>query len=259
MTPSNHVDPPDLSKLLPFLPKAEKSPFWSEVGNLFAWLRYLWEGPAPEIRINLRNVYPDFQVSPKAVYQGILQEIARKEIPGVRYGEAVLHESGPFSPYRAYLQIRREFSDFFVCAAPVGTSFFVSVRTIDRYPRSRWFHFLYVAFLVFVISFLGFVWDGTAGAIALPILSLSLVWSVCRYAAYSVEGFLSEHLPEVPILGALYLRFFRPDTFYRQDLHVAFLTLVDDVIRKVVEGLEPSPPLRPQPGYGAPTPTRETP
>ena len=259
MKPSNHVDPPDFSNLLPFLPKAEKSPFWNEVGNLFSWLRYLWEGPAPEVRINLRNVYPDFQVSPKAVYQGIMDEIAQKEIPGVSFGEVVLHESGPFSPHRVYLQVRREVSEFFVCAAPVGTSFFVSVRTIDRYPRTRWFHFLYVALLLGCISLIGFSWDGIPGAIVLPLLSLSFLWSLCRYATYSVSNWLSDHLPEFPVIGALYLRLFRPSTFYREDIHSSFLTLVDGVIRKVVQGLEPSPPLRPESGFGAPTPSSGAP
>lgn len=244
MNPENHVDPPDIAKLLPFLPKAEPSPFWAEVGKLFAWMRYLWVGPAPLVAVSLRNVYPDFQVAPSAVYKGIMEEIARKELPDVRYGEAILHESGPFSPYRVYLQIRREFSEFFICAAPVGTSFFVSVRTIDRFPHVRWFHYLLVLIVLWVLWLLGLAWNGIAGGIVVPLLSLALVWSVFRYATYSTAAWLHEYLPEIPVLGALYLRFFRPDTFFRQDIHVAFLTLVDGVIRQVVQGLVPSEPLR---------------
>ena len=52
-----------------------------------------------------------FQVSPKAVYQGIMDEIAQKD-SGVSFGEVVLHESGPFSPHRVYLQVRRSFLSF---------------------------------------------------------------------------------------------------------------------------------------------------
>ena len=245
MLPSNHVEPPDLSRLLPFLPAPQRSPFWIEMEKTFSWVKYLWVGPIPQIVISLRNVYPDFQVSPDVIYQGIMSEVERKGIPGVRYSEVILHESGPFSPYRVYLRIHREFSEFFVCAAPVGNSFFVSVRNIDRFPHVRWFHYLIVAIGFTFLWRFGVEWNGSVGGIVVPLLTFTLAWSICRCAAYSADNWFTDHLPEIPLVGALYLRWFRPDTFFRQDIHAAFMRLVDGVIREVVAGIEPAPPMRP--------------
>ena len=46
-------------------------------------------------------------------------------------------------------------------------------------------------------------------------------------------------------MGPLYLRWFRPDTFYRQDLHTAFVSLVDSVIQNVIAGIEQPQAIRP--------------
>lgn len=247
MKPDNYVEPPDLSKLVPLFPPANPSPFWTEFGKTIAWLRYQWAGPSPKIAVNLRTVYPDFQFSSQAIYQSIMDEIGRKQIPSVEYERTVLHESGPFSPYRTYLRIRREFSEYFICAAPVGTSYFISVRNVDRFPHSRWFHYLLVGVLLWLLFLLGVRWNGLVGGIVVVALSLSLVWSLFRYAAYAKENLLSEHLPHIPVVGALFLRWFRPDTFYREDIHAAFVTLVDGIIKRVVASIEPAPPMRADP------------
>ena len=247
MKPDNHVDPPDLSKLLPVLSIPESGPFWTEAGKTAEWLRYLWTGPNPKIEINLRNIYPGVQFSAQTIYQGIIDEVARLAIPGVRYGREILHESGPFSAYRAYLRIHREFSEYFVCAAPVGAGYFVSVRKIDRFPHVKWFHYLPVAMLVGLFFLWGVYLDGLLGGLVFAAVLVSFLWSICRYAAQAAKNWLSEHLPEIPIVAPLYLRWFRPDSYYRQDVHAAFLSLVDSAIRQVLEGLEPAPALRPAP------------
>lgn len=245
MKPDNHVDPPDFTKLVPGLSVPEAGPFWSEAGKTADWLRYLWTGPNPKIEIHLRNIYPGIQFSAQLIYQGIIDEVDRLAIPEVRYGREILYESGPFSAYRAYLRIWREFSDYFVCAAPVGSGYFVSVRKIDRFPHVKWFHYLPVVMLLFLIFLLGAAWNGLLGGFVAVALVVSFGWSLCRYAAHATRNWLSEHLPQIPIVAPLYMRWFRPDSFYRQDVHAAFLSLVDGAIKKVVEGLAPAPAHRP--------------
>jgi hypothetical protein len=82
---------------------------------------------------------------------------------------------------------------------------------------------------------------------------MSLVWSIFRYAAHAAKNWLSDHLPEIPWVGPLYLRWFRPDSYYRQDVHAAFLTLVDSAIREVITSMEQAQAIRlPNEALGGP-------
>ena len=94
----------------------------------------------------------------------------------------VLHESGFFSAYRAYLQVRREFSELLVCAAPVGNSYLISVRKIDRFPHTKWFHYVILPFFALPALIAGAFMNGILGGILVLAVFVALVWSVCRYA-----------------------------------------------------------------------------
>ncbi len=243
MEPENYVEPPNLGKLVTTGPN--EAHFWQEVDRTFDWVRYMWVGPTPNVTIDLKNVYPGRQFSPQSVYAGILEAIAGLRIPGVVASPQIIHEGGPFSPYRAYLRIRRELSEFLVCAAPVGNSFFITVRKIDRFVHVKWFHYLFVLAFLAGVVFGSFVVFGNPGGFVFSMILFSLAWSLMRYAAHMTMSWLGEHLPSVPVIGALYLRWFRPDTYFRQDLHSAFLALVDSAIKSVLAGMDPTQPIRP--------------
>jgi len=180
-----------------------------------------------------------------SIYKSIVDEVEKLSLPDVKYGPQILHESGFFSAYRAYLQIRREFSEVLVCAAPVGNAYLISVRKIDRFPHAKWFHYLMLPFLALPAVIIGASMNGFLGAVLVLAIFLALVWSICRYAAHSTETVLADRLPEIPLIGALYLRWFRPDTFYRQDVHAAFVALVDGIIEQVIVSLEEVQTVRP--------------
>lgn len=223
--------------------------FWREVGNSFDWVKYVWVGPTPIITVDLNNVYAGRQFSSQTIYEGIIESVAGLKIPGVVIGPQIIHEAGPFSPYRAYLRIRREFSEFLVCAAPVGSSFFVTVRKIDRFPHVKWWHYLIVFVAYSFLSVAATLYFGRLGGLVFTVVLLALIWSLMRYGSHMNASWLGEKLPEIPVIGGLYLRWFRPDTFFRQDLHTAFLSLVDRAIRDVVTGIDPTQPLRPATEY----------
>jgi hypothetical protein len=240
--PDNHVEPPDVGVLL----TGPNSPrFWTEVGNSVDWVKYVWTGPAPDVLVYLNQVYRGRQFSSQTIYTSITEGVANLKIPDAVCGQVVIHESGPFSPNRAYLQIRREFSEFLVCAAPVGNSFFVTARKIDRFRHVKWWHYLLTVGLLMGLFVTATAYFGQLGGIVCTALVFTFVWSLFRYASQPALSWLGEHLPEVPMIGALYLRWFRPDTYFRQDLHAAFMTLVDNAIRDVVAGLDPAAPIRP--------------
>ena len=75
--------------------------FWDEVGQGFSWAKYLWVGPNPSVTIDLKQVYPRRQFSPQEIYAGIVDAISGLKLPGVVVRPQIIHEGGPFSPYRA--------------------------------------------------------------------------------------------------------------------------------------------------------------
>ena len=240
--PDNYVAPPRGVKEFFGDPYASEQP-----EGWLAWLWFLWTGPDPKIEITVRNVYPQVRLSTQAIYKSIVDEVEKLSIPDVKYGPEILHESGYFSAYRAYLKVRREFSELLVCAAPVGNSYLISVRKIDRFPHVKWFHYVILPFLAVPSLIAGAFANGILGGVLVLAITVALAWSVCRYAAHSAETFLADHLPEVPLIGPLYLRWFRPDTFYRQDVHAAFLDLVNGIINQVIASLEEVQTVRPLP------------
>jgi len=245
MQPDNHVNPPNIAKMLNV--KSPESPFWSDAANPFAWMRYVWQGPTPQITIDLKEVYPGEKFSAQAIYQEILESVERLGLPGVRYGREVFRESGPFSDFRVYLKITRELSEFLVCAAPAGNSFFITVRKIDRFVHVKWFHYLLALVVLPFPLLICFQFFSLVQSLAIWIVGLGLLSSILRHAAGSKEGWLADHLPEIPVVGAFYLRWFKPDTFFRQDFHHVFLTLVFGAIKDVVAGLSQAQGIRPSP------------
>lgn len=247
MQPENYAEAPNLGTLATTMPNDQQ--FWQEVGKTWDWVKYVWVGPTPNVTVDINNVYPGRQFSSQVIYEGIIEAIGKLKIPGVVYGPQIIHEGGPFSPCRAYLRIRREFTEFLVCAAPVGTSFFVTVRKIDRFRHVKWWHYLIVLFVFLNVMSSAVVTFGINGGIVFSALLAALAWSLMRYASHMTMSWLGEKLPEIPVIGGLYLRWFRPDTYYRQDLHSAFLSLADGVIREVITGIDPTQPVRPATEY----------
>lgn len=245
--PENYAEAPSIGTLVTTSPSEDK--FWQEVGKTFGWVKYVWVGPAPNVKVELNSIFPGQQFSARAIYEGIIQAVAGLSIPSVVVSPQIIHEAGPFSPYRAYLRIRREFCEFLVCAAPVGNSYFVTVRKIDRFRHVKWWHYLIVLFGYLLLSTAATLQWGRLGGGFVTVLLIALVWSLMRYGSQMTTSWLGEKLPEIPVIGGLYLRWFRPDTYFRQDLHSAFAALVDKSIRDVVTGMDPTQPVRPATEY----------
>lgn len=219
--------------------------FWEAIGGTFAWIRYVWKGPEPKVEVETFNVYPKQHFSAQSIYRGIIDAIEALEIPGVMYGPQVMHEGGRFSYHRAYLSIEREFSQFLVCAAQVGVSYMITVRKVDRFPHVKWWHYLFLLLFLATVILYAYVELGAVGSLVFIAGLVALGWSCARHASSTVGTWLSKHLHEIPVVGPLYLRWFRPDTFFRQDLHRAFLTLVTDAIKTTISGLEQAQAIRP--------------
>ena len=244
MKPNNHVDPPDLRGLFPNLNLPAGGQFWSEASKIARWLRYVWDGPDPNVQIVFRNVYQNTQFSSTEIYSAVSDEVHRMKIPGVSCQLVTAKEGGVITAYRTRLKITREFSEYVLCAAPVGTAFFISIRTIDHFPYARWFHYLGLLLLLGVVYRFGSN-IGAYGGIVAVVVTCYLIRVAFRFVGLSEDKPVERTLAGIPIIGPIYLRWFCPETFFRQDMHAVFLSLVDSAAKKVIAGLEVSPPLRP--------------
>lgn len=90
-------------------------------------------------------------MSPKELYSLVEERVRVREIPDVQPSRVDWYEGGAFSDKREYLRLNRRDLDFYICAAPFGTGFFVSSRLTT--PASvNWLLFVPVGILGFVFA-----------------------------------------------------------------------------------------------------------
>lgn len=81
---------------------------------------------ANEIHNHQYYFFEDFQLSTKEFYDSLKSFIEKQEFPDVKIDFKELSESGMFSAKREYLWIKHKDLEFYICAAPFGTNFFIS-------------------------------------------------------------------------------------------------------------------------------------
>jgi hypothetical protein len=97
------------------------------------------------------KLFEGFQESPVRIYSLLDEAIDKRKIPGVKISWITFPEGGPFSARRLYCRVRRREHIFDICAAPFGTSFFVSWWLGEK-PRLHWLITLLLVILFFPFS-----------------------------------------------------------------------------------------------------------
>jgi hypothetical protein len=138
--------------------------------------------PRPESTLVVSHwvkLFGGIQVSPLELYALIEQCLKSRDVPDYQVSRVNWHEGGGFSAKREYLRLNRGDLDYYICAAPYGSGFFVSSRLTT--PKGiNWLlvvplgvlGFLLVAFILVKVSgfFLGFLFSfgaAVAGIICL--------------------------------------------------------------------------------------------
>jgi hypothetical protein len=164
---------------------------------------------------NLRYSSTDF-------YNRIMQELEERRVPGLKCGRIIYNEGGFLDGKREYLRLRRERQIFDICAAPFGTSYFFSFRLIIRpVGTSIWELLLLVGLITGTYFGVGLKLGFSQAYVAAAILAMILC--------------LLSPLIRIPVLTAFYEAFLRPETFYREDTRLMYLTTVEAVAKYVVE------------------------
>ena len=181
------------------------------------------------------SLIPNFNTSPKKFYDAIEQRLKDQQIPGLDLCRVEHSEGGVLSGKRQYLRLTRERLAFDICAAPFGTSFFFSCR-FSIITSLKIFRFLLFILIfggpVIGISykFIGLV-HTVLIALAVCLLLIALLCNLAYLELHNLDAFLLRD----PLVGGLYERFFRKETYYREDTRFMYLDTVNAVVKASVE------------------------
>ncbi len=189
--------------------------------------------------------FRNLSFSPKDFYGMVLRNVHGCALPGLEPRNILLRQSGPFSPERLYLQLRRERLVFEICGAMFGAGFFVSSRLFDRRREPTWADYL-VLFLILgfwgqaVLFTRGWVW-----AVIVTTGIIALLWSLMRLAVLDAVSGLDRLMSDIPFLGPVYDWLFHPDTYYRQDLNNSYREAVHEALMQAIDDMTSRKGARP--------------
>lgn len=176
-----------------------------------------------------------FSHSPLEFYTNVEAELAARKIPSMDMSRVEFAEGGLLSGKRTYLRMVRERLAFDACAAPFGTGYFFSCRTVYIPAVVRLWH-LIVLMLLFAsaYSLLVRLLGTTFAAIAVVGLFLALT-QVFRNAIALGLSDLDATLIKTPVIGPIYECWFRKETYYRLDTRLVYLDTVPKLIKDLAE------------------------
>jgi hypothetical protein len=205
-----------------------------------------------------KRLIENFNYSPKEFYVVLAKALEARRIPGLSAGLVKLFESVSGSPKRLYMTVDRERFVYYICAAPFGSGFFFSWRLVDERRPGEWYHslglFLLVGLASMVLSTILFFpivqllsaigFDALSIAMVTPfvpatffILQVVLLWSLMRCAAIPGYEKLAIVIERTPIVGRVFERFFRPDTYYRHDSQEMFKKAFENALNETIEAV----------------------
>lgn len=189
----------------------------------------------PEVIEHWFTLIPGQQFSANAFYSAIKEEIAAQKVPALVISRVEVPEGGLLSDNREYLRMQRERLTFDVCAAPVGVNYFFSYRFyLEEVRVEPWQIVVLLVALWFLLEgsmrFLGVFMGPTLLLMVLVLLG----WTMRNAIGLGLRD-LDTTLLKLPIIGPIYERYFRKDSYYRQDLRIAYCSIVSAIVKGGVE------------------------
>lgn len=181
------------------------------------------------------TLVPQHHFSTQEFYDAVSSQIAAQKLPSLDVSRVDLAEGGSLSDRREYLRMARERLTFDVCAAPVGTNYFFSYR----------FYLLPAVLKPWEILLLTggilcglYLFVRMFGVVLGPIL-LAVIFGLCVWLMRNAIGRglhdLDASLMKIPVIGSVYQRYFRKDTFYREDVRIAYCSIVSAIVKEAAE------------------------
>jgi hypothetical protein len=195
----------------------------------------IWKRKKTEVLKHWYVLHLDFATVTSEFYQAIEHDLQTRELTGLEISRIEYAEGGLLSAKREYLRMRRERLVFDVCAAPFGTSWFFSCRFAEIPVVIRLWEVLVVLLtLVGVVWFYASLFGWMLGPILFAASLLSLLLMMRNTVALGMQD-LDAALLQIPVVGAFYERLLRKDTYYREDTRLAYVDIVDKIVRARID------------------------
>ncbi|MEO7299226.1 MAG: hypothetical protein ABI042_11700 [Verrucomicrobiota bacterium] len=173
--------------------------------------------------------------SPKEFYEIIEKELLDRKIPGLSISRQEFSEGGMLSDKRIYLQLFRERLALHTCAAPFGSGYFFSCRTVYVPALVRLWHI--VATILF-FGAIGWILIKPLGIVFAAVAMVALMFAlagVLRNAATSSFGDIDSLLLKIPVIATIYEDWFRAETYWRDDTRIIYLQRIPALIKEIAE------------------------
>lgn len=188
------------------------------------------------------SLVPNFTTSTQEFYDSIEADLKTRQVPGLEMSRVEFSEGGVLSRQRQYLRMTRERLVFDICAAPFGTAYFFSCRFAEIPAVIQLWQIIVIllafgiciplSFVVCVKIFgvlTPFVWP--VGWIALIVLAVYVMRNAVALGLKDLDATLVKS----PVLGPIYERWFRKETYYREDTRLMYCDIVNAVVKAQVE------------------------
>ena len=178
---------------------------------------------------------PGFTTSSKEFYAAVEQELVERQVPGLEIHHVDFAEGGVLSQKREYLRMTRERLVFDICASPFGSSYFFSCRFAEIPATVKLWELCAVLLCALVITSIVFKIAGwLLGPFVLLAGLLFLVFILRNAVAIGLQD-LDAALIKLPVVGPIYERWFRKETYYRDDTRLMYCDTVNTVVKTKVE------------------------
>jgi len=178
-----------------------------------------------------------FAFPPEEFYTAIEKELTARKIPSMEISRVEFAQGGWLSGKRTYMRMMRERLALDACAAPFGTGYFFSCRTLYIPPLIRLWHLLV---LFFVFNVIGGLLIGPLGLTFAFVAEIGLMVALAAVMRNTVAlglADLDNLLLKLPVIGPIYERLFREETYYRVDTRLLYLKTIPDLIQRLAEDI----------------------
>jgi hypothetical protein len=207
--------------------------------RLRAWFDFIFgfENKKGEVLGHWIAFHDNFSFPPQEYYDAIEKELSARKIPGLEISREPFAEGGLLSEQRIYLRLFRERLALYTCAAPFGSGYFFSCRTVYVPALVRLWHI--IAALLFFSLVCGLLLKPlgvTFAAVAMVALMFALA-AVLRNAAGSSLCDLDTLLLKIPVVATIYEDWFRAETYYREDTRLVYLQRIPVLVKELAEDI----------------------
>ncbi len=177
----------------------------------------------------------NLQISGQEFYQRVETQLTERKIPGLEISKIEYSEGGLLSNQRIYLRLIRERLAFDTCAAPFGTGYFFSCRSVHSPVVLQLWHVLAVlGFLTGLYFLLAYYLGIMFAAIAVAGFIVAVAQVFRNTLALKLAD-LDATLIKTPVIGPIYEKWFRVDSYFRQDTRLAYLEFVPKLVQSIAE------------------------